>query len=105
MKGYCVPLKCQGHRDCLVGDFCNGGLLISGICKTSNKKGYKSCIYDQLNIRTEKKEKEDIPPFGKMRLTYVLKKSFSLLNSMQDIHRLMLLFDKKSKFIYSRTKL
>ena len=69
VKGYCAPLKCQRHRDCLVGDFCNGGLLISGICKTSNKKGYKSCIYDQLNIRTEKKEKEDIPPFGKMRLT------------------------------------
>ena len=105
MKGYCVPLKCQGHRDCLVGDFCNGGLLISGICETSNKKGYKSCIYDQLNIHTEKKEKKYIPPFGKMRLTCVLKKHFSLLNSMQDIHRLMLLFDKKSKFIYLRIKL
>ena len=68
VKGYCVPLKCQRNKDCLVGDYCNGGLLISGICETSNKKGYKSCIYDQLNIHTEKKEKKYIPPFGKMRL-------------------------------------
>ena len=58
MKGYCVPLKCQRNKDCLVGDFCNGGLLISGICETSNKTGYKSCVYDDLNINIEMEEDE-----------------------------------------------
>ena len=93
-------MKCQRNRDCLVGDFCNGGLLTSGICKTSDKTDYKSCVYDHLYIHIEKEEheeKEDIQSFGKMRLTSVLKKNVSLLNSMHNIHRLMQLFDKKIK--------
>ena len=118
-------MKCQRNRDCLVGDYCNGGLLISGICKISYNDN--TCVYDHpLNIHIKKEEKEDIPSLGKMGLTsfqsddfitdkvvnppesklakrtsvHILKKKFSLLNSMLNIHRLMKLFDKKSNSIY-----
>ena len=40
-KGYCVPKTCKIHRDCMIGDYCNGGRIAKGVrCYKDDKKRY-----------------------------------------------------------------
>ena len=59
-KGYCVPKICKRHKDCQVGDYCNGGSTYGGACRLNEDTGYliAKCVIIATGVRPEDWERK-----------------------------------------------